>query len=49
MTKHKSEDFKISAVKYYLKIKNQKKTCKIFGCSERSLMRWVKKFNNTND
>jgi len=49
MTKHKSEDFKISAVKYYLKIKNQKKTCKIFGCSERSLMRWVKKFNNTNE
>lgn len=27
MTKHKSEDLKISAVKYYLKIKNQKKTC----------------------
>jgi len=49
MSKHKSEDLKLLAVKYYLKIKNQRKTCKIFGCSERSLMRWVKKFNDTNE
>lgn len=47
MPPHKSEDYKLSAVKYYLKIKNQKETCRIFGCSERSLMRWVDKFNNT--
>jgi transposase len=49
MSKHKSEDFKLSAVKYYLKIKNQRKTCKIFNCSERSLIRWVKKYNNTGE
>jgi transposase-like protein len=49
MPEHKSEDFKLSAVKYYLKIKNQSKTCKIFGCSERSLMRWVKKYNDTKE
>ena len=30
---HKSEDYKISAVKYYLKNKdNIRKTCKIFDC-----------------
>lgn len=46
MTKHKSEDYKISAVKYYLQKHTQKETCNIFGCSERSLMRWVKRYNN---
>ena len=45
MPKHKSFDYKIQAVKYYLKNKNQVKTCEIFECSERSLMRWVKKYN----
>ncbi len=44
MAPHKSEDFKLSAVKHYLKIKNQTETCRIFGCSERSLMRWIEKF-----
>ena len=47
MPKHKSFDYKIQAVKYYLKNKNQVKTCEIFECSERSLMRWVKKYNET--
>ena len=42
MPPHKSDDYKLSAVKYYLTIKNQKNTCRIFGCSERSLMRWIK-------
>ena len=35
MTKHKTEDYKISAVKYYLnndKGDGYKKTCKIFDC-----------------
>ena len=32
MPTHKSSDYKLSAVKYYVQ------TCKIFGCSERSLM-----------
>ena len=32
---HKSEDYKISAVKYYLKNKdNIRKTCKIFDCKK---------------
>jgi transposase-like protein len=47
---HKSSDYKLSAVKYYLShSKNQVQTCKIFGCSERSLMRWVKKYKSTNN
>ena len=43
--KHTSEDYKISAVKYYLKSKHQTETCQIFECSQRSLMRWVDKYN----
>lgn len=46
---HKSEDYKLSAVKYYLKIKNQQETCRIFDCSERSLIRWVEKYNDTKE
>lgn len=30
MPKHHSEDYKLSSVKYYLKINNQVKTCEIF-------------------
>ena len=38
MSTHKSNDYKLSAVKYYLShSKNQVHTCKIFGCSERIL------------
>ncbi len=50
MPTHKSSDYKLSAVKYYLShSKNQAQTCKIFGCSERSLMRWVDKYKSTNN
>jgi hypothetical protein len=40
MTKHKTEDYKISAVKYYLnndKGDGYKKTCKIFDCKKSTL------------
>ena len=47
MPKHHSEDYKLSAVKYHLQIDNQVKTCKIFKCSERSLMRWVDKYKKS--
>uniref|UniRef100_A0A6C0IVI7 Insertion element IS150 protein InsJ-like helix-turn-helix domain-containing protein n=1 Tax=viral metagenome TaxID=1070528 RepID=A0A6C0IVI7_9ZZZZ len=50
MPTHKSSDYKLSAVKYYLShSKNHVQTCKIFGCSERSLMRWVDKYKSTNN
>ena len=46
MSKHKSEDYKITAVKYYIKSnKTQEEVCKIFECSPRSLMRWVERYN----
>ena len=44
--KHKSKDLKLRAILYYHKSKNQIQTSKIFGCSPRTLMRWVSKFNN---
>ena len=45
MLHHKSEYYKISAVKYYLKSKHQTETCQIFECSQRSWLRWVDKYN----
>lgn len=44
-SKHKSNDYKLSAVQYFLiGDKFQTDVCKIFKCSPRSLMRWVKKY-----
>ena len=49
MTKHHSEDYKISAVKHYLtKSKNLTKTCKEFDCSRISLKRWVEIYKKTS-
>ena len=49
-TKHKSEDYKISTVEYYLVGDNtQLDVCKIFKCSVRSLMRWVEKYENDEE
>ena len=46
MPKHKSEDFKMSAVEYYLtEDVSQEQVCRIFKCSPRSLMRWVDKYD----
>jgi transposase-like protein len=46
---HKSEDYKISAVKYYLKNKdNIRKTCKIFDCKKSTLQRWIHLFFFSN-
>ena len=44
--KHKSEDYKISSVKYYIKNKvSMDKTCKIFDCKKTSLKRWISRYN----
>ena len=32
---------------YYIKSKNASETCRIFDCSSRSLMGWVKKYQTT--
>jgi transposase-like protein len=43
MSKHKSEDYKLSAVKYYLNNEvSLDDVCKIFDCPKQSLYRWVK-------
>jgi len=47
---HKSDDYKISAVKYYLKNKdNIRKTCKIFDCKKSTLQRWIQRYNSTKN
>ena len=50
MPSHKSEDYKLSAVEYYLtEDKTQEEVCKIFKCSARSLLRWVDKYNKNGE
>jgi transposase len=50
MTNHKSEDYKLTAVEYYLiDNKSQEEVCKIFNCTPRSLMRWVDKYQETGN
>jgi len=45
MPYHKSTDYKLTAVNYYLvEDKTQEEVCKIFKCSPRSLMRWVERY-----
>ena len=49
MSTHKSSDYKLTAVKYFLYNNvSQLDTCKIFNCNPRSLMRWVNKYKTTN-
>ena len=50
MSSHKSEDYKISAVKYYLNNKVSMDTvCEIFKCKKQSLSRWVNKYNEAKE
>jgi transposase len=50
MPDHKTEDYKQSAVDYYLVGDNtQEEVCQIFKCSVRSLMHWVDKFENNGE
>jgi transposase len=45
MPTRKSNDYKITAVNYYLvEDKTQEEVCKIFKCNPRSLMRWVERY-----
>ena len=45
--KHKSDDYKISAVKYYLNNKdNIRKTCKMFDCKQTTLKVWINNYQN---
>lgn len=43
--KHKSEDYKLSAVKYYLDTKlSMDDVCDIYQCSKTSLKRWINRY-----
>jgi transposase len=45
MPSHHSEDYKLTAVKYYLsKNEDMRDVCKIFKCSYKSLSRWVNQY-----
>ena len=45
MSKHKSEDYKLSAVKYYFNNDvSLDDVCVIFDCPKQSLYRWVKRY-----
>ena len=45
MSKHKSIDYKLTAVKHYLKSKSSlDDVCHIFNCYKKSLYRWVKRY-----
>ena len=47
---HHSEDYKLSAVKYYLKNKNNiRNTCKLFNCKYQSLSRWIRRYNTNGN
>ena len=47
---HKSSDYKLSAVKYYLSNDTTlKDTCDIFQCKQKSLFRWVKRYLSENN
>jgi transposase-like protein len=46
--KYKSDDYKLSAVLYYLNNDvTMDDVCSIFGCSSSSLSRWVDKYNTS--
>ena len=50
MPNHKREDYKLSAIDYYLtEDTSQEEVCKIFKCSTRSLMRWVDKYKKDGE
>lgn len=50
MSKHHTEDYKISAVKYYLEVSNNlTETCSIYDCSRISLRRWVDRYLADNN
>ena len=48
--KHKSHDYKLSAVNYYLNHDvGYDNTCKIFDCKKSSLKRWIHKYKTSKN
>ena len=49
-SKQKSIDYKNTAVEYFLaEDTTQEEVCRIFKCSRRSLMRWVKQYETDGE
>ena len=49
MSKHHTENYKLSAVKYYQNNDiDMRETCEIFKCSYVSLYRWIKQYEQGN-
>ena len=47
---HKTEDYKLSAVKFYLKNKqSMNKVCSIFDCKKSTLKDWVHKYKKQHN
>ena len=44
-----TSDLKLKAVNYYHKINNYVKVCEVFECSERSLKRWVERYDKNKN
>ncbi len=50
MSKHKSDDYKLTAVNYYIKNDiSLDNVCEIFDCSKQSLYRWVKRYDELDE
>ena len=50
MPKHHTEDYKISAVNYYLEHNtDMRETCEIFKCNYVSLYRWIKRYDKNGN
>ena len=49
MTNQHSNDFKLSAVKLYLKLHSIRKVSEILNCSKSSLHRWVERYFKTGN
>eukprot|EP00835_Amoeboradix_gromovi_P002058 NODE_108_length_19701_cov_0.369452.p5 type:complete len:333 gc:universal NODE_108_length_19701_cov_0.369452:4143-5141(+) len=46
MPRHKSEDFKEACVRHYRNISHSRdETCRVLGCSSRSLARWIERYD----
>jgi len=50
MSKYKSEDYKLSAVKYYLNNNDSlDDVCEIFNCPKQSLYRWIERYEKLEE
>ena len=49
MTIQHSNDFKLSAVKLYLKFNSIRKVSKLLNCSKSSLQRWIERYFETGN